>query len=305
MKLKTLKITPHFEYRVWAGDQIKQHFNLEENSIGEAWIISALKDKSSTIQNLNKQSLLDFYNNKDNAYFFNNYNLNNPYPLLSKIIDANADLSVQIHPDNAYAKQFNSLGKTECWYILNTKPNNSIVLGHNAKSLAEFKQMVENNQWSDLLKQKPINKNDFIYVESTKIHAIKGGSLIFELQQSSDITYRVYDYDRLDKGKKRELHLDHVYNLVKCPDVIIDQHQVSNKSDYLVANDLFHLKEINNKNKTKYKFNDAEWLQVTIIEGSGYINDLSAQQYDSFLVAHNQDLIIDGSIKCLVSYVTK
>lgn len=298
---KTLKIIPHFEYRVWAGEDIKKIFNTKEDSIGEAWIISALKDKSSLIENTN-QSLYDFYNNKNNAWFFGSYNLNNEYPLLSKIIDAKTDLSVQIHPNNEYAKKYDSLGKTECWYILDTIPNNSIVFGHNAKTLDEFKQMVKNEQWDQLLKERLIKKDDFIYVESTKIHAIKGGTLTFELQQSSDITYRVYDYDRLDKGKKRELHLEQVYDLVKCPDVILDKNEITNKHNYLVSNNLFNLLKI--ESEGEYSFEEAPWLQVTVIEGQGTINDIKAKKYDSFLIANGEKLKIKGNLVCLVSYIT-
>ncbi len=303
MKVKTLKVKPHFEYRVWADDNIEKIFNTSEKSIGEAWVISALKGKSSTIENLNNISLIDFYEDVDNSWFFNSYNLNNEYPLLSKIIDAKFDLSVQIHPDDEYAKKYNSLGKTECWYILDTKEDNSIVLGHNAKSKNKFKQMVEENNWEKLLKKQPIKKDDFIYVESTKIHAIKGGTLIFELQQSSDITYRVYDYDRLDKGKKRELHLEQVYELVKCPDVIIDKKEVSNRENYLVSNKLFNLLKIENKNINTYFFPEACWLQVTLINGDGRINNIEAKKFDSFLISHNEPLVIDGDVVCLVSFV--
>lgn len=303
-KITTLKIRPHFEYRVWAGNKIKKIYNFEEKSIGEAWIISAYKNKSSIITNLEQEiSLLDFYNNKNNANFFNNYNLKHEYPLLTKIIDAKQDLSVQIHPDNEYAKEFNSLGKTECWYILDTNKNNSIVLGHNANSLDEFKNMVENKEWKKLLKEKPIKKGDFIYVESTKIHAIKSDTLIFELQQSSDITYRVYDYGRLDNGKPRELHLDHVYKLVKTPDVTLEPKEISNKKDFFVANNLFNLQMIKNKGKNEYHYSEAQWVQICVIEGKGKINNIDAKKFDCFLVAHNQSIDIDGNLKCLVSFV--
>ncbi|WP_027333326.1 type I phosphomannose isomerase catalytic subunit [Mycoplasmoides gallisepticum] len=300
-KPKILKLLPHFEYRVWSGDKIKTLFNLDQEKIGEAWIISALENKSAKISE--NQTLLQFYQDKDNAYFFNSYNLKNEYPLLVKIIDAKADLSVQIHPDDAYAKQFNSLGKTECWYILDTKKNNQIVFGHQAKTLDQFKSMVDHKQWNDLLLTKPIKKDHFIYVPSKKLHAIKADTLIYELQQSSDITYRVYDYDRLDQGKKRELHLEHVFNLVDCPDLDLSKEEISNTSDYLVANKLFNLIKIENKDQNTYKFDDAQWVQLTVIKNHGTINNLQANLYDSFIIAHNEPIVIKGNLTCLISYV--
>lgn len=304
MKPSILKLKPHFEYRVWANKNLKNIFNLEQDKIGEAWLISALENKSSIITNLDQQqSLLDFYNNPDNAAFFDNYNLNNPYPMLAKIIDAKDDLSVQIHPDDQYAKQFNQLGKTECWYILDTKNNNEIVLGHNAKSLEAFKDAIAQHQWDQLLKKQPIKKDDFIYVPAKKIHAIKANTLIYELQQSSDITYRVYDYDRLDNGQKRELHLDHVFNLIETPDQDLAPEKISNQADYLVANEQFYLKVINNDQTNQYQFKDAKWIQLSVIEGSGKINNLEAKKFDSFLIAHNNDVIIEGKCKCLISFI--
>ena len=304
MKRSILKLKPHFEYRVWANENLKNIFNLDQDKIGEAWLISALKNKSSIITNLDQeQSLLDFYNNPENATFFDDYNLNHPYPMLAKIIDAKTDLSVQIHPDDQYAKQFNQLGKTECWYILDTKNNNDIVLGHNAKSLDEFKDAIDQQQWDRLLKKQPIKKDDFIYVPAKKIHAIKADTLIYELQQSSDITYRVYDYDRLDNGQKRELHLDHVFNLIETPDQDLAPEEISNHSDYLVANEQFYLKVIDNDQTNKYQFKDAKWIQLSVIEGSAKINNLDANKFDSFLIGHNNDLVIEGKCKCLISFI--
>ena len=304
MKISILKLKPHFEYRVWANENLKTIFNLDEDKIGEAWLISALENKSSIITNLAQpESLLDFYNNPDNAAFFGNYNLNNPYPMLAKIIDAKDDLSVQIHPDDQYAKQFNQLGKTECWYILDTKNNNEIVLGHNAKSLEAFKDAIDQHQWDQLLKKQPIKKDNFIYVPAKKIHAIKANTLIYELQQSSDITYRVYDYDRLDNGQKRELHLDHVFNLIETPDQDLAPEKISNLADYLVANEQFYLKVIDNDQTNQYQFKDAKWIQLSVIEGSGKINNLAAKKFDSFLIANNNDVIIEGKCKCLISFI--
>lgn len=304
MKYEIIKLKPHFEYRVWANNNIKKEFNLQEDNIGEAWIISAFNQKSSVIEN-NNQSLYDFYKNKENAYFFNSFNLKNEYPLLTKIIDAKDDLSVQIHPDDKYAEKYNSLGKTECWYILDTKENNYVILGHNAKDINEFQEEVKNKNWDSLLKKRMIKKNDFVYVESTKIHAIKADTLVFELQQSSDITYRIYDYDRLDKGKPRELHLDQVYDLIKFPDKEISKSEISNQDDFLVSNNLFNLKLIENDSNQEYEFKNAQWLQVTIIEGEGKINNLDASKYDSFLISYGIKMQLNGKMKCLVSFISK
>ena len=301
-----LKLKPHFESRIWAGNYLNQLFakQSQQKQIGEAWIISAYPEKSATITNLEQaQSLLNFYQDPAHSAFFANYNLEHPYPLLVKIIDAGQDLSVQIHPDDAYAKQFGALGKTECWYVLATKANNYVIHGHHAVSLAQFQSLVEQRRWDELLKKQPINAGDFIYVPAKKIHAIKGQTLIYELQQSSDITYRVYDYERLENGQKRPLHLKEVYDLIETPDVIWNQTAISNQPDYLVANEQFFLQKITNQGQQTHFYPEAKWLQLTLINGQAQIENLNAQPYDSFLIAHQSRFTIQGDCECLVSYI--
>src|SRR5699024_2523537 len=133
------------------------------------------------------------------------------YPLLVKVIDANDDLSVQVHPDDTYAREIEGVpyGKTECWYVLQAEPDAEIVFGHHAKAKNKLHIRMDEGKWDDLLQKKKVEAGDFIYVPSGTIHAIGKGIMILEIQQSSDITYRVYDYDRKDKqGHLRELHLD-------------------------------------------------------------------------------------------------
>jgi mannose-6-phosphate isomerase len=142
------------------------------------------------------------------------------FPLLTKILDANADLSVQVHPDDAYAQKHENgeLGKTECWYIIDCKQGAELVYGHHAKTKEELKEMMEQGQWDKLLRKVPIKPGDFFYVPSGTMHALCEGTLVLETQQSSDTTYRVYDYDRVDSnGKKRELHLDKALDVITVP----------------------------------------------------------------------------------------
>ncbi len=141
------------------------------------------------------------------------------FPLLTKIIDARDDLSIQVHPDDAYAakNENGSLGKTECWYIMDAEPGTKIVIGHNAKDSAEVRSMIENGQWSAFIREVTVKKGDFFFIEPGTVHAIKGGTKILETQQSSDITYRVYDYGRLQNGKPRELHVKQSIDVIKAP----------------------------------------------------------------------------------------
>lgn len=141
------------------------------------------------------------------------------FPLLTKIIDAKSDLSIQVHPDDDYAarNENGSYGKTECWYIMDAAPGATIVIGHNAKNSGEVREMIEGRRWSDFIREIPVHGGDFFFIEPGTVHAIKGGTVILETQQSSDITYRVYDYDRLQDGKPRPLHVKQSIDVIKAP----------------------------------------------------------------------------------------
>ena len=133
------------------------------------------------------------------------------FPLLIKILDAKDDLSIQIHPNDEYAAEHEngSLGKTECWYVLDCEPDATIIVGQRAKDRAEAAQMIEEGRWDDMLNVLPIHKGDFFQIDSGTVHAIKTGTLILETQQSSDVTYRLYDYDRPGTdGNLRPLHIE-------------------------------------------------------------------------------------------------
>ena len=140
------------------------------------------------------------------------------FPLLIKILDVTSDLSIQVHPGDeyAYTHENGELGKTECWYIIHCEENSEIVFGHNANTKEELINMIENKQWDRLLRREKIKPGDFFYVPAGTIHALCKGTLVLEIQQSSDTTYRVYDYDRVDKdGNLRELHLDKAIDVIK------------------------------------------------------------------------------------------
>lgn len=132
---------------------------------------------------------------------------------MTKILDANDWLSVQVHPDNAYGLEHEGdLGKTECWYIIAAEPGAEIIYGHNAKSKEELRQQIESKDWENLLTRAPVKAGDFFYVLSDTMHAIGAGIMVLETQQSSDTTYRVYDFDRKDdQGNLRDLPSRKIY----------------------------------------------------------------------------------------------
>lgn len=214
---KILFLEGKFREKIWGGKRLREiySYDIPSDKTGEYWAISDMGDMSSVITNgeFKRKSLEEVYQKHKDLF-------GNPkdatFPLLVKIIDANTDLSIQVHPDDVMAKELeNSRGKTECWYILNEEPA-SIIYGLKVDDKNEAIKLIDERKWDELLREVPARKGDFFFVEAGTVHAIKKGSLILEIQQASDITYRLYDYDRKDdNGKLRDLHLEESKKAIK------------------------------------------------------------------------------------------
>ena len=194
-------------------------YDIPSDHVGEYWAISAHPNGVSTIKNGRYAGqTLDVLYAEHRELFGNRQEP--VFPLLTKILDANDWLSVQVHPDDAYGLEHEGeLGKTECWYIIAAEPGAEIIYGHNAKSKEELRQQIESKDWENLLTKVPVKAGDFFYVPSGTMHAIGPGILILETQQSSDTTYRVYDFDRKDdQGNKRELHIQQSLDVLNLGD---------------------------------------------------------------------------------------
>ncbi|WP_411469799.1 mannose-6-phosphate isomerase, class I [Bacillus thuringiensis] len=211
MYKEPLFFQPVLQERIWGGESLKEfNYDLPSPVTGECWGISAHLNgpsivKSGKYKDLTLKQLWD-----EHRELFGNYQ-GDQFPLLTKVLDAKKDLSVQVHPNDDFANihENGELGKTECWYIIDCKKNAEMVYGHTAQTKEEFKGMIEKNEWNRLLRRIPIKPGDFFYVPSGTIHALCEGTLVLETQQSSDTTYRVYDYDRIDNdGNKRDLHVE-------------------------------------------------------------------------------------------------
>ena len=207
-----LFLKPVFKDRIWGGTQLHHVFDYDipSETTGECWGISAHPHGPCEIVNgpLQGQTLDHVWDTHPELF---GHFKSKEFPLLTKILDARTDLSVQVHPDDRYAQEVEHVpyGKTECWYVIDAEPGAEIVYGHHAGSPEEFREKVESGDWDALLRKVKVKAGDFFYVPSGTIHAIGGGILILETQQNSDITYRVYDYDRKDAdGNARELHID-------------------------------------------------------------------------------------------------
>ena len=222
--MSIMKLQPIFQERIWGGRKLETEFGytIPDGPIGECWGISAHPAGESAIigGKYDGRKLSELWET-ERAELFGPYELKE-FPLLVKILDANDELSVQVHPNDEQAQELEGepYGKTECWYILDAEPGAEIILGHHAETKEELTSYIDNGQWDRLLRKMPVKRGDFIFVESGTIHAIGKGITILETQQSSDTTYRVFDYDRTDAaGHTRELHLDKAIAVTTVPDL--------------------------------------------------------------------------------------
>ena len=300
--MQPIKFIPILKETIWGGNKIpnlKRISGFEDRRTGESWEISGLEGNESIVDGgeydgLPLPRLADIL--KEKLVGAENYRrFDNRFPLLVKFIDARQDLSVQVHPDDEYAKVHeNSLGKTECWYVLDCDKNTQMVMGHHAKTKDELIQAIENDDYDHLLNSFEIHKGDFFYIPSGTIHAICKGSLIYEAQQSSDITYRVYDYHRKDKdGQERQLHVQQSIDVTTVPfkPYSLDDQVVENlehgtrtqlvSSQYLTLNkyDLNGLASI---------VNDKPFQLVSIVEGEGMADGKAVKKGDHFVVCSDQ-----------------
>ena len=204
-----LKLTPSCKDYLWGGSRLRTDFGVQSDldPLAEAWVLSCHPDGPSYLPD---GSTLADYVAAHPGCLGTDCEKFEQFPILTKFIDAKNNLSIQVHPSNDYAlKNEHQYGKTEMWYVLDCEPGATIIVGQRAKDRAEAAQMIEEGRWDEMLNVLPIHKGDFFQIDSGTVHAIKTGTLILETQQSSDVTYRLYDYDRPGTdGKLRPLHIE-------------------------------------------------------------------------------------------------
>ncbi len=313
--MQPLFLRPVFKERIWGGTALQTEFgyNIPNDQTGECWAISAHPNGPSIVENgpYADMALDDLYRKHPELFGSPKEEV---FPLLTKILDANMDLSVQVHPEDSYAKvhENGDLGKTECWYILDCKDGADMIFGHNAKTKEELIEQINDGKWNELLRRVKIKPGDFFYVPSGTIHALCEGTLVLETQQSSDTTYRVYDYDRRDaEGNLRELHLE------KAIDVTTVPHQdarIAPKVEELenvtittfVKSDFFSVYKWEVSGKAAFSFNN-QYLLLSVINGNGTLLH-NGQPYGLEKGAHLiipvgfGEFEVDGNCELIVSH---
>lgn len=209
------KLRPSGKDYLWGGLRLNDDFgkNIPLSPLAETWECSTHPDGPSYVVNgpFEGMTLAEVLKSHP-EYLGSHPRTEGELPILIKFIDAKEDLSVQVHPDDDYAKEHENgqLGKTEMWYILDAAKDAKLVYGFKHKMTKEsLRSLIEKGEVERVLQKVPVKKDDLFYIEAGTVHAIGAGALIAEIQESSNLTYRLYDYNRIDKnGKKRELHID-------------------------------------------------------------------------------------------------
>ena len=304
-------LQPVFKEMIWGRSRLRTDYgyDIPGDHVGEAWVVSAHKSGDCTIKN-------GAYASRHLSWLWDNHrelfgNLKGDrFPLLVKIIDAKDDLSIQVHPDDAYAKEHEngSLGKTECWYILDCEPDSTIVVGHNASDQKELRRMIDEKKWLDLIKIRPIKKGDFFQIEPGTVHAIRKGTLILETQQNSDVTYRLYDYDRLQNGKPRELHIQKSIDVIRCPHKDPELSQKITKGNGYICRNLisceFYQVDKWDINGSVSISQDFPFLIVDVLDGEGTADGIPLKKGDHFILPFQYGPCkVEGTLSLITSHV--
>jgi mannose-6-phosphate isomerase len=215
MTLHPLKFESIYKERIWGGDKLRTQLNknISGEAIGESWELSDVKGEPSVVAEgaLKGKTLQELSETYQSALLGKKvYDaFGTKFPLLIKYIDAKSDLSIQVHPNDQLAKErHNSFGKTEMWYVMQADEGAKLKVGFNQEVPTEqYQEHLKNNTLTEILNFEEVKKGDVYFLPTGRIHAIGGGIVLAEIQQTSDITYRIYDWNRLDaEGNSRELH---------------------------------------------------------------------------------------------------
>lgn len=312
MEQKILFLQPVFTHNIWGGTKLRDEYGYEidGNDIGECWGISAHEHGDCIVREGDYKGIRISELWDKHPEVFGNVS-GDRFPLLVKIIDAKEDLSIQVHPNDAYACEHEngSLGKTECWYILDCEENATLVVGHNATTKEELHNMVADARWNEFIREVPIKKGDFIQIEPGTVHAIKGGILLLETQQNSDITYRVYDYDRLSNGKPRELHIEKSLDVINVPaeaveNTVVHALDIPKNEFYELANCEYYKVFKADIDGYMEQEQNHPFMLMSVVEGSGTMNGQELKKGNHFIVPYGYgSMNLRGKMQIIASTI--
>ena len=308
--LYPIKFAPILKDKIWGGTKLKTILNKNispTNNCGESWEISGVSQNISVVSNgfligKNLTELIEIYKEKlVGKKVFNSFGLE--FPLLIKFIDASNVLSIQVHPDDELAKKrHKSKGKTEMWYIIQADKNSELISGFNSEINKNiYLNHLENKELKQILNYENVKQGDVYFIPAGRVHAIGKGILLAEIQQTSDITYRIYDWDRLDKnGKSRELHTELAVDAIDY--AFYDNYRTDYKSELnkssLIKSCKYFTTNILNLNKTiekDYSSNDS-FIIYMCIEGFCTI----VYENQEYNISKGETILIPAALKNII-----
>lgn len=295
---------------LWGKTLVKDYFDYNDfdDGIGQAWAFSAQIDYSNKCitEPYVGKTLLELWQNHQELFG----HPEEEFPVIISLVGPQEDLSIQVHPDDAYAhREGLPSGKNEAWYFIEAKDNYNIVYGHHAKDKDDLSKYVQQEKWNDLIKYLDVKKGDFVYLPAGLLHALREGSIVYEIQQAVDVTYRFYDYHRKDdKGKERELHLHEAidclsYNPLDMENNIMPQvRKYKNCQETIfISNESFTVTQLIIDGEYHCRY--SNYQLVTIVKGEGLVNNHKVKLGDNFLIPQNTDINICG--KMILMMTTK
>lgn len=294
---KIYELIPPLKEYIWAGENLKKYKKTELGKISESWELSFLKGDETKLIYDNQEITISEFIEKEEIKKYINPKLKN---LLVKLIDSSQSLSIQVHPSDEYALKYeNSLGKTEMWIILEAEGNSYINLGFNKDvSKSDFPELIKDDSILKSLNKIYVKPGDVYLIKPGTIHAIGKGITLLEIQESSKLTYRVYDFNRVDNsGNKRELHVD------KAMDVLnFSRLEVKNlKEEKEIKTEYFVVKgDVVNEEK---EVEISRASIITVIDGEGKIDELNVSKYKSYLILPSKKLFLKGRFKYFLTSV--
>lgn len=322
MELYPLIFEPILQDRIWGGTKLKTYLGknkLPTETTGESWELSDVEGNVSVLKSgiYAGKSLNDLLDKFPNEILGSRIHelFGKKFPLLFKFLDAREDLSIQVHPNDELAqKRHNSFGKTEMWYVMQADEGSRIIVGFKKKSSPEeYLEHLKNKNLIDILNEVPVKKGDVFFLETGTIHAIGGGIVIAEIQQTSDITYRIYDWDRVDaEGKSRQLHIEEALDAMNYDTTNTQKqyHTETNKSNVMVDCPYFTTNFIPLEG-TKNVENERDCFTVYICTEGGFTvkaggeESYSFKQGDTVLIpAALKDYTLEGNAVLLEIYIS-
>jgi mannose-6-phosphate isomerase len=319
MKFYPLQFNPILKERIWGGTKLKTYLNkpISSEITGESWEISNVQNDVSVVSNGNfkgkslNELIADFPNEILGTEVYKRFG--NQFPLLFKYLDAREDLSIQLHPNDELAKKrHNSFGKTEMWYVMQADQDARLIVGFKQKSNpVEYLENLKNKTILDILDTKKVVKGDVFFLETGTIHAIGAGIVIAEIQQTSDITYRIYDFERKDaNGNERELHNDLALKAINYEIVEAEKKysKTENESNEVVDCTYFRTNFIPLNGKVSVYKNQESFTVYMCVDGSfdlSYYSEMySYQKGDTVLIPASMDVFeIFGKASVLEIYI--